>query len=406
LYVRAGKKFNLFVLVLFVPRRYMHHMAQTASQQRPPVILPSKQPAGEFLGTAVDRERRRGRGTLSNASGRYEPTARIAFDDGWQSIEELPAFDTTVTVETARKIITRNDSPDIGFDRSINPYRGCEHGCVYCFARPTHANMGLSAGLDFESKLFVKPDAPELLERELSAPKYSPRVIAIGTNTDPYQPIERKYEVMRGILEVLDRAGHPVGIVTKSALVLRDIDILARMARRNLVKVALSVTSLDGKLARVMEPRAATPARRLEAVRRLSEAGIPTSVMVAPVIPAINDMEIERILDAAAAAGAKEAGYVLLRLPLEVRDLFREWVTENFPDRARHVFKLIRDMRGGKDYDAKWGERMTGSGPIAWMIGRRFEAASERLGLNRRKLKLTTEHFAPTRKRPQQLSLL
>jgi DNA repair photolyase len=266
--------------------------------------------------------------------------------------------------------------------------------------------MGLSAGLDFESRLFVKPDAPELLEREISAPKYSPRVIAIGTNTDPYQPIERKYEVMRGILEVLDRAGHPVGIVTKSALVLRDIDILARMARRNLVKVALSVTSLDPKLARVMEPRAATPPRRLEAIRKLADAGIPTSVMVAPVIPAINDMEIERILDAAAAAGAREAGYVLLRLPLEVRDLFREWVTENFPDRARHVFKLIRDMRGGKDYDAKWGERMTGSGPIAWMIGRRFEAACERLGLNRRKLKLSNEHFTPTRKRPQQLSLL
>jgi DNA repair photolyase len=363
-------------------------------------------PSGDFLGTAVDRERRRGRGTLSNASGRYEPTARIAFDDGWQSIEELPAFETTVTVETARKIITRNDSPDIGFDRSINPYRGCEHGCVYCFARPTHANMGLSAGLDFESKLFVKPDAPELLERELSAPRYSPRVIAIGTNTDPYQPIERKYEVMRGILEVLDRAGHPVGIVTKSALVTRDIDILSRMARRNLVKVALSVTSLDPKLARVMEPRAATPRRRLETLRQLSEAGIPTTVMVAPVIPAINDMEIERILDAAAAAGVKEAGYVLLRLPLELRDLFREWLIENFPDRHNHVFKLIRDMRGGKDYDSKWGERMTGSGPIAWMIGRRFEAACERLGLNRRKLKLATEHFAPTRKRPQQLSLL
>ena len=362
-------------------------------------------PAGEFLGTGVDRDRRRGRGAVSNASGRYEPTARIAFDDGWRSIEELPSFETTVTEEKARKIITRNDSPDIGFDRSINPYRGCEHGCVYCFARPTHANMGLSAGLDFESKLFVKPDAPELLERELSAPNYSPRVIAIGTNTDPYQPIERKYEVMRGILEVLDRASHPVGVVTKSALVLRDIDILARMARRNLVKVALSVTSLDPKLARTMEPRAATPERRLEAIRRLSEAGIPASVMVAPVVPAINDMEIERILDAAAAAGAKEAGYVLLRLPLEVRDLFREWVMEHFPDRHKHVFKLIRDMRGGKDYDAKWGERMTGSGPIAWMIGRRFEAASERLGLNRRKLKLTTEHFTPMRKRPQQLAL-
>ena len=380
-------------------------MASTASQRRPPVPAPSVAPVDEFLGTAVDRERRRGRGTLSNASGRYEPTARIAFDDGWRSIEELPAFETTVTEERARKILTRNDSPDIGFDRSINPYRGCEHGCVYCFARPTHANMGLSAGLDFESKLFVKPDAPDLLEREISAQNYSPRVIAIGTNTDPYQPIERKYEVMRGILEVLDRAGHPVGIVTKSALVTRDIDILSRMARRNLVKVALSVTSLDPKLARVMEPRAATPARRLEAVRQLAAAGIPASVMVAPVIPAINDAEIERILDAAVAAGAREAGYVLLRLPLEVRDLFREWLMANFPDRYRHVFKLIRETRGGKDYDSKWGERMTGSGPIAWMIGRRFEAACERLGLNRRKLKLTTEHFTPTRKRPQQLAL-
>jgi len=379
-------------------------MAETALR-RPPVPTPSKQPAGEFLGTAVDRDRRRGRGTLSNASGRYEPTARIAFDDGWRSIEELPAFETTVTEEKARKIITRNDSPDIGFDRSINPYRGCEHGCVYCFARPTHANMGLSAGLDFESKLFVKPDAPELLEREISAQNYSPRVIAIGTNTDPYQPIERKYEVMRGILEVLDRANHPVGIVTKSALVTRDIDILARMARRNLVKVALSVTSLDPKLARTMEPRAATPAKRLEAIRLLSEAGVPASVMVAPVIPAINDAEIERILDAAAAAGAKEAGYVLLRLPLEVRDLFREWLMANFPDRYRHVFKLIRDMRGGKDYDSTFGTRMTGTGPIAWMIGRRFEVAAEKLGFNTTTVKTTTEHFRPPLPAAEQLDL-
>src|SRR3954465_2232424 len=384
--------------------------ASSHALKHPPVTAPSE-PAGApspfpELAVAIERERRRGRGAQSNASGRFEAEARGAFDDGWQSLDELPPFKTTVTLDTARKVITRNDSPDIGFDRSINPYRGCEHGCVYCFARPTHAHMGLSAGLDFESKLFVKPDAPELLERELAAPKYSPRVIAIGTNTDPYQPIERRYEVMRGILEVLERAGHPVGIVTKSALVTRDIDILSRMARRNLVKVALSVTSLDAKLARVMEPRAATPARRLETLRKLSEAGIPTTVMVAPVIPALNDSEIERILDAAVHAGAKEASYVLLRLPLEVRDLFREWLMANYPDRYNHVFKLIRDMRGGKDYDAKWGERMTGSGPIAWMIGRRFEAACERLGRNRRRLKLSTEHFSPTRKRPQQLSLL
>src|SRR5882724_4140398 len=352
---------------------------QGASQvfPSPSASVPSA-PAGDPTDIGVARERRRGRGTLSNASGRYEPIARIAFDDGWQTLEELPPFATTVSIDSTRKIITRNESPDISFDRSINPYRGCEHGCVYCFARPTHAYMGLSPGLDFESKLFVKPDAPELLERELSAPGYEPRTIAIGTNTDPYQPIERRYAVMRRILEVLERAGHPVGIVTKSALVQSDIDILARMARRDLAKVALSVTTLDAGLARTMEPRAATPLRRLETLHRLSEAGIPTSVMVAPVIPAINDAEIEHILDAASVAGVKEAGYVLLRLPLEVRDIFREWLMANFPDRYRHVFALIREMRGGKDYDSTWGKRMKGSGPHAWMIGRRFEIACER----------------------------
>jgi DNA repair photolyase len=302
-------------------------------------------------------------------------------------------------------VATRNESPDISFDRSINPYRGCEHGCVYCFARPTHAYLGLSPGLDFESKLFVKPEAPQWLERELSAANYEPKVIAIGTNTDPYQPIERRYQVMRRILEVLDRTGHPVGIVTKSALVLRDLDILARMAERKLVKVALSVTTLDPKLARTMEPRAATPSRRLETLRQLSAAGVPTTVMVAPVIPALNDDEIERILDAASVAGVKDAGYVLLRLPLEVRDLFREWLETNFPDRARHVFKLIRDMRGGKDYDSTWGRRMRGSGPIAWMIGRRFELACEKLGLNAGSNKLTTEHFRKPRQGAEQLDL-
>src|SRR5690242_19907612 len=300
--------------------------------------------ATELLNLVVEHERRRGRGALTNATGRYEPLARIAFDDGWSSLEDLPPFKTTVSLDATRKIITRNDSPDIGFDRSINPYRGCEHGCVYCFARPTHAYLGLSPGLDFESKLLAKPDAPDLLEKELAAPGYEPRMIAIGTNTDPYQPIERDMKIMRGILEVLERAGHPVGIVTKSALVTRDIDILSRMAKRNLAKVALSVTTLDPKLARSMEPRASTPPKRLEAIRQLSEAGVPTTVMVAPVIPALNDAEIERILDAAAHAGVKEASYVLLRLPLEVRDLFREWLMANYPDRYRHVFTLIRDI--------------------------------------------------------------
>jgi DNA repair photolyase len=366
---------------------------------------PGAGPESGILGSRIEPERRRGRGALSNASGRYEPLARVAFDDGWQSLEELPPFTTTVSIDSTRKIITRNQSPDISFDRSINPYRGCEHGCVYCYARPTHAYLGLSPGLDFESKLFVKPDAPALLEKELSAPGYEPRTIAIGTNTDPYQPIERKYQVMRGILQVLERAGHPVGIVTKSALVVRDLDILARMAQRNLVKVAISVTTLDPKLARVMEPRASTPARRLETLRQLSAAGVPTSVMVAPIIPAINDAEIERVLDAAVLAGVKDAGYVLLRLPLELRDLFREWLKEHFPDHEKHVFKLIRDMRGGKDYDAAFGRRMTGTGPYAWMIGRRFETACEKRGLNRSKVALTTEHFRPPRPPAEQLSL-
>src|SRR5438128_89753 len=361
-------------------------------------------PAGGFA-PEIGRERRRGRGALSNASGRYEPKARVGFDDGWQSLEDLPPFATSVTVDATRKIITRNDSPDIGFDRSINPYRGCEHGCVYCFARPTHAYPGLSPGLDFETKLFVKPEAPELLERELSAPNYQPRTIAIGTNTDPYQPIDRRYEIMRRILELLDAPGHPVGLLTKPALVLRDIDILSRMAERNLAKVALSVTTLDAKLARTMEPRAATPSRRLETLRQLSAAGIPTAVLVAPIIPAINDSEIERILDAAAAAGVQGAGYVILRLPLEVRDLFREWLMSNFPDRYRHVFKLIREMRGGKDYDSTWGLRQTGSGPYACMIGRRFEIACEKLGLNESEVQLTTEHFRPPRPSAVQLDL-
>jgi DNA repair photolyase len=384
----------------------------TSALRRLPVKgLPSA-PAGvrvddatELLSLVVEHERRRGRGALTNATGRYEPLARIAFDDGWSSLEDLPPFKTTVSVDATRKIITRNDSPDIGFDRSINPYRGCEHGCVYCFARPTHAYLGLSPGLDFESKLLVKPEAAELLERELAAPGYSPRVIAIGTNTDPYQPIERRYQVMRRILEVLDRDGHPVGIVTKSALILRDLDILKRMAERNLAKVALSVTTLDAGLARVMEPRAATPQRRLETLRQLAAAGVPTSVMVAPVIPALNDSEIERILEAAQAAGVKEAGYVLLRLPLEVRDLFREWLTANYPDRVAHVFKLIRDMRGGRDYDSSWGQRMKGSGPYAWMIGRRFELACEKLGMNASRTILTTSHFRPRKPDSAQLSL-
>jgi len=354
---------------------------------------------------AIDPDRRRGRGAQSNKSGRFERLQAETFDDGWQSLDELPPFKTDVQAEKARVIITRNDSPDIGFDRSINPYRGCEHGCSYCFARPTHAYMGLSPGLDFESKLFYKPDAARMLERELSAPGYKPRTIAIGTNTDPYQPIERQHRLMREILEVLERFNHPVGIVTKSALVLRDADILGRMAERGLAKVALSVTTLDRKLARAMEPRAATPDRRLDAIRGLADAGVPVGVLVAPIIPALNDAEIERILDSAVAAGASEAGYVLLRLPLEVNDIFKEWLLRHYPDRYRHVLSVLRSMRGGKDYDAEFGKRQRGDGPYAWQIGRRFEIATKRLGLNRRHLKLRTDLFSPPADSVKQLSL-
>ncbi|ETA71865.1 radical SAM protein [Mesorhizobium loti] len=360
----------------------------------------------EQSGMRIRPDRNRGRSAGINPSGRFEPVSRHVFDDGWSSLEELPPFKTEVQVEKPRTIITRNESPDISFDRSINPYRGCEHGCVYCFARPTHAFMGLSPGLDFESKLFAKPDAARLLDKELSKEGYQPRTIAIGTNTDPYQPIEKQYRIMREILEVLEARGHPVGIVTKSALVTRDIDILSRMAERGLAKVALSVTTLDRMLARTMEPRASTPTKRLEAIRQLSDAGIPTSVMVAPIIPGLTDQEMERILDSAYAAGAREAGYVVLRLPLEVSPIFKDWLLRHYPDRYRHVMSLIRSMRDGKDYDSEWGKRMKGAGPYAWQIGRRFEITAKRLGLNIERRTLRTDQFVAAGKDQEQLMLL
>jgi DNA repair photolyase len=357
-------------------------------------------------GLRIEVDRRRGRGAGLNPGGRFEPSRHESFDDGWQSLEDLPPFKTEVQIEKPRTAITRNTSPDIPFDRSINPYRGCEHGCIYCFARPTHAYMGLSAGLDFETKLFAKPDAAKLLQRELAKPGYTPRVIAIGTNTDPYQPIEKEWRIMRQILEVLNQANHPVSVVTKSAMVMRDIDILTELALKNLVRVSLSVTTLDRKLARTMEPRASTPTRRLEAIRALTQAGIPASVLVAPIIPALNDHEMERILDSAKAAGALEAGYVMLRLPLEVSPLFRDWLLQNYPDRYRHVMSLVRDMRGGKDYDAEFGKRMKGAGPYAWQISRRFELATKRLGLTRRSIQLRDDLFVPPDGSGVQLSLL
>ncbi|MDW9593851.1 PA0069 family radical SAM protein [Sinorhizobium meliloti] len=357
-------------------------------------------------GIRIDVDRRRGRGAALNISGRFEQKSREVFDDGWQTLEELPPFKTEVQIEKPKTAITRNESPDISFDRSINPYRGCEHGCIYCFARPTHAYMGLSAGLDFEAKLFAKPDAPRLLERELAKPDYKLRPIAIGTNTDPYQPIEKEWRIMRQILEVLKEANHPVMIVTKSAMVTRDIDLLAPMAEKGLARVGISVTTLDWKLARSMEPRASTPTKRLEALRAISEAGIPAGVLVAPIIPALNDHEIERVLDSAKSAGASDASYVLLRLPLEVSPLFRDWLLRNYPDRYRHVMSLIRSMRGGKDYDAEFGKRMKGSGPYAWQIGRRFELAAKRLGLNLTRRQLRSDLFVPPLGMGVQLSLL
>jgi len=360
----------------------------------------------EQSGMRVRPERNRGRSAGINPSGRFEPVTRHGFDDGWESLENLPPFKTEVQVEKPRTIITKNESPDISFDRSINPYRGCEHGCVYCFARPTHSYMGLSPGLDFEAKLFAKPDAAKLLDKELSKEGYQPRTIAIGTNTDPYQPIEKQWRIMREILEVLEARNHPVGIVTKSALVTRDIDILSRMAERGLAKVALSVTTLDRLLARTMEPRASTPTKRLEAIRQLSEAGIPASVMVAPIVPGLTDQEIERILDSARAAGAIDAGYVLLRLPLEVSPIFKDWLLRHYPDRYRHVMSLIRSMRDGKDYDSEWGKRMRGTGPYAWQIGRRFEIAARRLGFNQKRTALRTDLFVEAAKTNEQLVLL
>jgi DNA repair photolyase len=367
-----------------------------------PLSVESLQP---WVGSAIDPSLRRGRGAVTNNSGRFELLKRIGLDDGWGEVPDAPPLRTEVTTERARSIITRNDSPDLSFDRSVNPYRGCEHGCVYCFARPTHAYMGLSPGIDFETKLFAKTNAAELLGRELSAPGYRPATIAIGTNTDPYQPIEKERRIMRQLLEVLARHDHPVGIVTKSALVTRDIDILAQMAAKGLVKVAMSVTTLDRRLARSLEPRAATPDRRLDAIRQLSAAGIPVTVLVAPVIPGINEAEIEAILEAAWNAGAKEAGYVLLRLPLEVRDIMREWLLANRPGKLRHVMSLVQSTRGGKDYDSAWGQRQTGSGPFAWTIGRRFELAAKRLGFSEKRLKLRTDLFRKAVAPADQLSL-
>jgi DNA repair photolyase len=334
---------------------------------------------------AVPPLARRGRGAVTNPANRYERAAAEAFDDGWGTLEEafaeLPPLPTTLTPEKSRSAMAWNDSPDIGFDRSINPYRGCEHGCVYCYARPSHAYLGYSPGLDFETRLMFKPELAALLEKELRKPGYVPRPVALGANTDPYQPVERTLQLTRRVLEVLERFGHPVTIVTKSAGVLRDLDILRRLAARNLVHVCLSVTTLDPKLARAMEPRAATPARRLAAIRALADAGVPVGVLAAPMIPALNDIELERILEAAARHGARHAGYVALRLPLEIAGMFEAWLHHHMPDRAGRVLALVREMRGGALYDSRFGIRQRGTGPYATLLAQRFTLAMQRYGL-------------------------
>jgi DNA repair photolyase len=344
-------------------------------------------------GEVAGRFEHRGRGAITNQAGRYERQTRDPFDDGWSTIEDDAApLETILMDDTAKTIITFNNSPDISFDRTVNPYRGCEHGCIYCFARPTHAWAGLSPGLDFESKLFRKANAPDLLVRELNRPAYIPKPIALGMNTDAYQPVERGERLTRRLLEILSAHNHPVSLLTKSALIQRDIDLLRPMAEKGIVRVGVSITTL----ARKMEPRAATPERRLETVRALSDAGIPVSVMTAPIIPGLTDHEIEALLEASAAHGATGAGYVVLRLPYEIKDLFHEWLVQHVPDRAARVINLIREMRGGKDYDARWFERGRGRGPVADLISQRFQKAAARFGLSGKRPELRTDLFRPS----------
>jgi DNA repair photolyase len=354
----------------------------------------------------VKHEVIKGRGATLQIEGRFESVARERVDDGWGTAdEELPPFKTTVTAETAKSVIQRQTSPDIPFDYSLNAYRGCEHGCIYCYARPSHAYLNLSPGLDFETKLFAKPDAAKLLRAELAKPSYRCSPIALGSNTDPYQPIEREWKITRQILEVLAEHKHPVSIVTKSALVERDLDVLTQLAKEDLIQVYISVTTLDAELARRMEPRAASPRRRLQAVQRLNEAGFPCGVMVAPVIPFLTDFELETILEAAHQHGARNAGYTLLRLPYELKELFKDWLVSNYPLKAKHVMSRMREMRGGRENDPEFGSRFRGQGLLADLLAQRFRKSCERHGFNVEDSPLETGLFKPP-SRNGQLDLL
>lgn len=350
-------------------------------------------------------KREKGRGACSNTTGRYEAEKREAFDDGWGFDEGLEPSRTSVTIEAPRKIITTNKSPYVGFDRSINPYRGCEHGCIYCFARPTHAYMGLSPGVDFERALFAKPSAAKLLEKELMNPRYRPRVVAMGTNTDPYQPIERKFRIMRDVLSVFSRFDHPVTVLTKSILVTRDIDILAPMAKKNLTRVMVSITTQDKSLSRSMEPRASSPAKRFEAIRMLAEAGIPAGVMTGPMIPGLNDDEMEAIMEKAATAGASFSAHTILRLPLEVSPLFQEWLGAYAPNRAKRIMRHIREMNGGRDYDPQWSRGGEIKTPYAQLINQRYAAMRAKLGFDKERYALDLGKFRVPEDCTPQLSL-
>ncbi len=350
----------------------------------------------------MKHETAKGRGATLQIEGRFESVARERVDDGWDTAdEELPPFRTTVTVEKAKSVIQRQNSPDLPFEYSLNAYRGCEHGCIYCFARPSHAYLNLSPGLDFETRLFVKPDAEKLLRAELAKPNYQCSPIALGSNTDPYQPIEREWQVTRQILEVLAECRHPLSIVTKSALIERDIDLLAQLARRDLVQVFISVTTLDAELARKMEPRAASPRRRLQAVQRLNDAGVPCGVLVAPVIPFLTDAELENVLQAAHDHGARTAAYTLLRLPYEVKDLFKDWLGTHYPLKAAHVMSRLREMRGGLENDPEFGTRFSGDGLFAQLLAKRFQLACDRIGFNRKEGVLDTSSFIKPEKNGQ-----
>lgn len=354
--------------------------------------------------TSPDTRRRRARGASTNETGRFEKHARIAFDDGWDIEEDQPLIRTEIRMDASRSVLVKNTSPDVPFDRSVNPYRGCEHGCIYCFARPSHAFLGLSPGLDFETRILAKPDAPTILRKELSRPRYRPATIAMGTNTDPYQPTEKRLKIMRGILELLSSFNHPLAIVTKGALIRRDIDILGEMARQGMAAVGISLTTLDPDLSRALEPRAAAPKTRLATISALADAGIPVRAMIAPVIPGLTDHEMENLIAQAARAGASTATYITIRLPLEITELFQEWLAEHRPTRAERVMARIRDLHGGKDYDPTFGKRMRGEGPMADLINRRFKLACKKHRLSLDSHALRTDLFQVPG-RAEQLSL-